>query len=302
MSFWNALAIDARRSAAQPRQLTCQVCAAPNHADADFCRTCRAPLVLAYEAQWRRTVPRFLAVTGTPGCGKTVYLGMLTDRLSRHGGPLQVLMRGAYSVSLQQEAMAALARRRFPDPTPRDPEGWNWMHCDVLGVPRKRGREIVMPDISGGAIRQEIESPHSLPIVRAFLSRCSAAMLLVDAEAVEQGDADQDYWAVQSLIYLVEMQRRRNMAWARCPVAVVFTKADASEACRDEPEEFARERTPGLWHQCRERLRRRRFFACSVVGACAAIEILGETVPIPLRIEPHGVVEPFRWLVSEMGN
>ena len=302
MSARGAPATDARRPADQARQLTCQICGAANYADADFCHSCRAPLVLAHEAQWRRTAPRFLAVTGTPGCGKTVYLGMLTDLLSRYGGPLQFLLRGAYSVSLQQEAMAALARRRFPEPTPPDPERWNWVHCDVLGRPRKRCREFVMPDISGEALRQEIESPHSVPLVRAFLSRCSAAILLVDAEAVDRGDADQDYWAVRLITSLTEMQRPRRMAWSRRPLAVVFTKADASAACGDEPEKFARERTPGLWHQCRERLRRHRFFAASVVGASAAVEVLGEMVRVPLRIEPHGIAEPFLWLVNEMGD
>ena len=51
-----------------------------------------------------------IATLGSADAGKTVYLGMLTDMLSRENAPLQLLARGAFSVSLQQATMAALSR------------------------------------------------------------------------------------------------------------------------------------------------------------------------------------------------
>jgi energy-coupling factor transporter ATP-binding protein EcfA2 len=302
MTKWGLQPMESFALVDYARQLYCHVCDGGNRFDSEFCRHCRAPLALTYQADGRKRPLHLIAVLGAPGCGKSVFLGMLTDILSRRQATLQILARGAFSVSLQQQSLSSLACRQFPPPTPQDPEGWNWMHCEVSGANRKRRLEIVMPDISGEAFVQELEHNRSVPVIRAFLGKCTGAILLVDSEAAERGDQNQDFLAMKFASYLLELNTDRKKGWPVRPVAVVFTKTDESDACCDDPTEFARTRTPGLWRHCQERLQRHRFFAATVVGACAQLDFGEERVSIPLRIEPRGVVEPFLWLVEHYGK
>ena len=55
-----------------------------------------------------------------------------------------------------------------------------------------------------------------------------------------------------------------------------------------------------LLGSCQTRFPRNHVFACSVAGATAYREMYGTRQQVPLRIEPHGIVEPFGWLVTEM--
>jgi hypothetical protein len=282
------------------RQKPCIICEHGNRLQDDFCHHCRAPLALAIQAEQRKSPPRFVAAVGAPGVGKTVYLGMLTDILSRQHGDLQILARGALSVSLQQQTMSALARRQFPPRTSNDPQCWNWVHCEVLNTTRKRSRQYLMPDFSGEAFLQEVEHSQPMPVLRAFLTRCAAAMIFVDVDALERGQPEQDFLAMKSVGYFLELNSHRRKGWPARPLALVFTKSDQSEACFDDPEEYARTQTPGLYRQCRERLSRCCFFATSVVGASAPLRILDTILPVPLRVEPRGVEAPFAWIVQQL--
>ena len=113
-------------------QLACYVCQGASGLDAEFCRHCRAPLALAFEAEIRQAALHMLAVIGPSTCGKTVYLGMLTDLLSRQRGKLQVLARGAFSVSLQQQILSALAEGAQIDGI-----------ADGLGISERSVREYI---------------------------------------------------------------------------------------------------------------------------------------------------------------
>jgi hypothetical protein len=282
------------------REVCCCICDKGNRFDAEFCRHCRAPLALSYQLDDRRRTMHLTAVLGPTSAGKTVFLGMLTDLLSRQNGPLQILARGAFSVSLQQQSMSALSRRQFPPPTPVDPEGWNWVHCEVSGNSRQKGIDVVMPDLSGKALFHESDQSNHTAVVRAFITKCSAALLLVDTEAIERGDQNQDFMAMKSVNYLAELTTDRRRKKPRRPVAVVFTKADCSDACWDDPAGYAEDKLPGLWRQCKERLGKWQFFAATVVGACAHLDDHGQLVSVPLRIEPRGIAEPFVWLVEQL--
>ena len=70
---------------------------------------------------------------------------------------LQLLARGAFSVSLQQMTMSALANCEFPGKTPNEPDRWNWIHCQVRLSKKRNPAELIMPDLSGEAILEEVD-------------------------------------------------------------------------------------------------------------------------------------------------
>ena len=52
---------------------------------------------------------------------------------------------------------------------------------------------------------------------------------------------------------------------------------------------------------CQERFRAHKFFAVGVAGACVCCQSRFEGRRyLPLRIEPHGIVEPFDWLLERI--
>ena len=62
-----------------------------------------------------------------------------------------------------------------------------------------------MPDLSGEAILEEVDHPHTYPVIRAFLSKCAGVLILVDAVRLMEGEKDQDFFAMKMLSYLSEM-------------------------------------------------------------------------------------------------
>ena len=158
-----------------------------------------------------------------------------------------------------------------------------------------------MPDMAGEAVLEEVDHPHTYRVVRSFLQKCTAAMILIDAASLRQGTREQDYFTMKLLSYLNELTENNRQTWARRPVAVVLTKADQSEECRAGPASFAERHAVGLWQYCRERFECHRFFAASVAGACAYRDTFADgRVQVPLRIEPHGLIEPFEWLLDNL--
>lgn len=300
MTVYGEQLLDSYRLSQYVAQAPCYICAGGNNFDADLCRHCFAPMALAHQANTQKVHPRMLGVIGSAGAGKTVFLGMLTDLLSRGGGRMQMLARGAFSINLQQAAISALSRCRFPAKTPCEPDRWNWLHCQIKAADRKRPVELIMPDMSGEALLEEIDHPHTYPVIEAFLAKCAGVLLLVDASQLDNGEQSQDFFAMKLVSYLCELNGDRRSGWPNRPVSVVFTKADQCGGCFDNPERYAQRHAGGLWQQCQERLRRHRYFASGVAGACVHQAELGGRVLVPLRIEPHGIVEPFEWLVEQV--
>jgi len=294
------LEMDSYRLAAYTVPCPCYICGGGNNFDAELCRHCHAPMALAHQATSQKIHPRMIAAVGPSGAGKTVYLGMLTDMLSRQDENMQLLARGAFSIRLQQTAMASLARCEFPQKTPNEPDRWHWVHCQVL---RKKHRptELIMPDLAGEALLEEVDHPGTYPVIRSFLSKCAGIIVLIDAPRVESGESDEDFHTMKLISYLSELLPDKKAGWNSRPVALVFSKADQCEHCFDDPQEFACRHTPGLVQQCRERLKRHHFFAVGVAGACGYRNEPHGRVHVPLRIEPRGIVEPFKWLLDEFG-
>lgn len=280
--------------------IACYVCEAVNAMDAEYCTHCLAPMALAHQAGTEKVQPRLFGAIGASGTGKTVFLGMLLDMLSRRPDQGTLLARGAFSITLQQTTIGALVRGEFPSKTPTEPDRWNWVHCQLRRPGMKKPQELILPDMAGEAVLQEIEHPNTFRTIRHFLKKCEAVMIFADVAKIQQGNPEQDFFAMKLLSYLCEIDNRPRCGWPLRKVAVVFTKADQCDACQDDPAAFAAARLPGAWQLCKERFRQFRFFAASVAGACAIRNKPGlGPVSVPLRIEPRGVTEPFLWLMDK---
>jgi hypothetical protein len=282
--------------------IPCYICEGQNNFDAEYCRYCSAPMALAHQANSQKLFPRMIATIGASAVGKTVFLGMLMDMLSRQPKRLQLLARGAFSITLQQTTLAALARGEFPEKTPNEPDRWNWVHCQIRRPRHRHPTELIMPDMAGEAILQEVDHPHTFRVISSFLRKCLGAMVLIDAVKIKEGGKNQEFFCMKLISYLGELSDRGKQGWARKPVALIFTKADQCEPCAEDPEGFAREHAAGLWQQCRERFRVHKFFAAGVAGACALRPSYEGRTLVPLRVEPHGIVEPFEWLLSRLAG
>ncbi len=283
--------------------IPCYVCHTDNTYDAEFCTHCCAPMALAHQANSQKLSPRMVAAIGPSASGKTVYLGMLMDMLSRQPEQIQVLARGAFSITLQQTTVSALARGVFPDKTPSEPDHWNWVHCQVRVTKRRPPLELIMPDMAGEAVFQEVDHPYTYRVVRSFLESCTGALIFIDASRLSAGRLQENFFTMKLLTYLSELKGEGRGDWQQRPVALVLTKADQCETCFDDPEAYAKAHASGLWQQCRERFRRHKFFAAGVAGACAWRDAGdGNRIQVPLRIEPRGILEPFRWLIEQLNS
>lgn len=279
----------------------CYICEVQNTFDAEFCNRCGAPMALAHQAHMQKITPQMVATMGASGAGKTVYLGMLMDMLSRQHERMQILARGAFSITLQQMAVSALSRSAFPEKTPNEPDRWNWVHCQIRRPRHRRPLELIMPDMAGDALLEEVDHPHSFRVIGSYLKKCQGALVLVDAVKLKEGGLEQDYFTMKLISYLGELDDDPRRGWARKPVAVVFTKADQCEQCVADPDHFARTHAAGLWQQCQERFKVHKFFAAAAAGNCAYRQSRSEgRVCIPLRVEPRGIIEPFEWVLERM--
>ncbi len=300
MSKGIAVELESYRLAQYATQIPCHICGEGNLLDADLCRFCFAPMALAQQTATQKTPPRMLATLGASGVGKTVYLGMLLDMLARQPERLQIMARGAFSITLQQMTVSAMSRCEFPNKTPSEPDRWNWVHCQVQRPKQKKPAELIMPDLAGEALFEEFDHPRTYRVIQPLLARAAGVMVLVDAFRLQEGAPDQDYFTLKLLSYLSELDNNPKTGWRNRPVAIIFSKADEADECFDDPDLFAQRRAPRLWEHCRRLFHGYRFFAAGLAGACAQRSVRGESRRVPLRIEPRGIIEPFEWLLTQI--
>lgn len=291
--------------AEQAAPIACLVCDHENCCSAARCRNCSAPMSLAHNSRSVKTRPHLIAVIGASGAGKTTYLGLLMDMLTRHVGLLRSTARGPMSISLQQTTTTALSTGWFPEKTLTTPEHWNWVHCQFNCRRRRRPLELVIPDVSGEALAAETERPGRYQAIRALLAKCAGLIVMADAEKLQTGDHSQDFVALKLLSLIGELRNENAHSWRkrgaeRRPLALVLTKADKCDGLDENPRDFAEAHAAALWNDCRSRFGRHDVFACSVAGATAYREIYGRRQQVPLRIEPRGIIEPFGWLMTEL--
>jgi Double-GTPase 2 len=286
----------------QRSDYACPLCGGHTY-EGEPCGSCFLPFKVMESIRSRPHPPRFVVVLGPTGVGKTVYLGMLLDLLSRGVGGLRGLSRSPYSLTLHRNLILALERQRFPEKTPVETDRWNWLHCEILGPRGKGAADIVTPDVAGEAVMSELENPGTNKTIRALIGRCAGMVVLVDLVEVVADGQSQELFAMQLISYLDALRPgRKKSRKLEVPVAVVFTKADLFEEWISDPESFARGNVSSLHAQCQARLEHCRFYCSGVAGSSAKlVDDSGQESLVPLRVEPRGIVEPFAWMVSKLG-
>jgi len=287
-----------------PRKATlpCLICETQNQMEALVCSTCGAPMALIQEAVAQDRDPCIVTVVGDSNVGKTVYLGMLLDMLSKRAEDFEAVPKGAYSVNLQHTVISYLSARQFPPKTAMEVDDWHWAYYQVSR--HKRGAKIydlVLPDMAGEAIAAEVANPKTFKVIRSLLETSAGAILLVDGALAAAGSPQPDFFALKLMTYLDGVIASKHMQRLDTPVAVVLSKADYCPDCFDDPRGFAQTNLNRLWNICESRFTHFEFFAASVVGALGfGSDESQNVVPYPLHVAPHGILEPFEWVLSKL--
>jgi hypothetical protein len=285
--------------------VTCIGCGNETYANAEYCQRCQMPLELSRLALVRGSRPSFIPILGASNAGKTVYIGMLLDMLSKGSHGLVGLPNNALSVAVQQGTISALENRRFPDKTVCEAEEWQWIHCEVaVDAKARRFVDIVTPDLAGEAIALEVDHPGSYPSIKSCVIHASAMIILIDAVRARDGGSEEDLFATKLATYMYQLKcksdGKNRPKPVELPVAVTFTKSDSCPEAADDPMGFARANLPSLMQYCRRNFFRVGFFASSAVGSVATIhdDFDGDR-QIPLHVQPRGIVEPVQWIINK---
>ena len=282
--------------------LPCLICDTQNPGEAIVCSNCFAPMALIHEAIAQDRDPCITTVIGDSNVGKTVYLGMLLDMLSKRADDYDAVPKGAYSVNLQHTVISYLAERRFPPKTAVEADQWHWAYYQVFDRRDKSAvYDLVMPDMAGEAIAAEVAAPSTFTIIRSLLEKSSGAILLVDAALAGAGSSQPDFFALKLMSYLDGVLSDGKSKKLATPVAIVLSKADYSPDCFDDPRAFAETNLNRLWNICQNRFANFEFFATSVVGSLGyGSDEYDNVVPYPLHVAPRGILEPFEWILSKL--
>ncbi|MFQ5413317.1 MAG: hypothetical protein ACE5E6_02555 [Phycisphaerae bacterium] len=290
----------ARSATLAPTAIDCLICDAPNQLDAMVCASCGAPTVLVHDALSQERDPCMITVIGDSNVGKTVYLGVLLDMLSKRAEDFEAIPKGAYSVNLQHSVISYLSARQFPPKTAMEVDEWHWAYYQVT-KPRRSDMvfDLIMPDMAGEALAAEVASPQTFTIIRSLLEKSAGLVLLVDAAVAASGSPQPDFFALKLMSYLDATCCTKRKKQIPTPVAVILSKADYCPQAFDDPRAFAKTNLNRLWNICESRCERFEFFAASVVGALGyGSDDSDNVIPFPLHVAPRGVLEPFEWMLN----
>lgn len=287
----------------------CICCGSPLTVKDFVCRQCSAPSALSYTASQSPDATNFVSVLGASNAGKTVYLGMLLDILSKEGGNISGAPTSTFSVNLQEHVITALERREFPEKTPSEPDMWNWVQCELTLREKRsvRRMELISPDLAGEAIAYEVQQTGTYPIIQQVVRRSSGVMILCDSIRVRAASSTDDLFAMKLAAYVAQLHglsqadQSQRKAASSPSVAIVFTKCDACPEAIENPKEFAANNMPRLVEFSRRTFSRHQYFAAGIAGNTAVLNESGKNPQrIPLHVEPRGIVEPLDWLVSQI--
>ena len=280
----------------------CFLCGKQNNPSAAECKECNGPIFVSEQyATDPDKQPNIIVALGAPAVGKSVYLGMLLENLAR-GNDLDVRLDGADSTKMQHHVMLALSRGAFPENG--DDVAWNWGRC-LWGKGRK-AKEVLLPDFPALPAIEDYEGRRDCPVISYTIRKSVGLMLFIDAAAVHRGDADEEYFALHLLRYYTDAFRipideTDKPRKRKVRVAFVLAKSDQSKDCLDAPDDFVRSKMPELWKACKEQLSCYKFFPTSVAGVCVSVDSKrGYKTEVPLRVEPRGIQDPFRWMLQQI--
>ncbi len=284
--------------------IPCLICEKPNTLDAVLCGSCAAPMALIHDAVVQDRDPCIVTVIGESNVGKTVYLGMLLDMLSKRADDFDAVPRGSYSVNLQHNVISYLGCRQFPPKTAMEVDQWHWAYFQVTRHEREdHVYDLVMPDMAGEAIAAEVATPATFTVIQNLLSKTAGAILLVDAALAGAGSPQPDFFALKLMTYLDGVLAAKREKRMSTPVAIVLSKADYCPECFENPRGFAKTNLNRLWNICENRFTHFDFFATSVVGGLGyGTETEGTVIPYPLHVAPRGILEPFEWVLNKLGQ
>ena len=179
--------LDSYRLAQYSVQVPCYICEGGNSFDAELCRHCSAPMALAHQANTQKIAPAHdrrdrrqrRRQDGLPGHAHghpLAAIGPPTD-----AGPRRVLDHLTANHGLGASAGRVSAqdaqRTRSLELGPRP----------VRSPSHRRPVDLIMPDLAGEALLEEIDHPHTYPVIRSLLSKCSGVLMLVDTVKLQVG-------------------------------------------------------------------------------------------------------------------
>jgi hypothetical protein len=282
--------------------IPCLICETQNAMASAICSNCYAPMSLIQEAVAQDRDPCIVTVIGDSNVGKTVYLGMLLDMLSKRAEDFESVPKGAYSVNLQHTVVSYLSARQFPPKTAMEVDQWQWAYYQIMRRSRnKRIYDLVMPDMAGEAIAAEVASPRTFTVIRSLLEKSAGAILMVDAALAAAGSPQPDFFALKLMSYMDTVLASKHEDKLSTPVAVILSKADHCPDCFDNPRLFAQTNLNRLWNLCDTRFSNFEFFATSVVGSLGyGTDEYENVIPYPLHVSPRGIIEPYEWVLSKL--
>lgn len=284
-------------------RISCFCCGGSMSEGSDVCAHCQMPTAISKSAEERGVKPTYIPILGGSGAGKTVYIGMLLDMLSKGTHDITGQPNNSFSIAIQQETMTALERRRFPEKTPVELEEWNWVHCEIDYSKRRNKHQVldlVAPDLAGEALVMELDHPNSFPVVQRCVTQASGIILLIDASKVRYHGTEEDLLATKIAAYVKSNSPRSGLTRKNTgiPLALTFTKTDLVQEASDDPMKFAQHNLPGFYAYAERNLPNCKFFGSSVVGSVTKVSDQYGDYHLPLHVQPQGIVEPLVWLMQ----
>ena len=133
----------------------------------EYCPECQTPASISKTVALRGGTQNFVSVLGASNAGKTVYLGLLLDILSKGPEEFRGTSTSSFSIDLQEQVVTALERRTFPEKTPAEADAWKWLHCSLTVGEKKslRSADLISPDFAGEAIAMEVTQAGMYPAI-----------------------------------------------------------------------------------------------------------------------------------------
>ncbi|MEZ6138488.1 MAG: hypothetical protein R3C53_26700 [Pirellulaceae bacterium] len=271
----------------------------------DYCGKCQTPVSLSQSVVAHGGGHTFISVLGASSAGKTVYLGLLLDILSKEPADFRGAAASAFSVGLQEHVVNELENRSFPEKTPAEADAWNWLHCKLTIAEKRSTRsvDLISPDFAGEAIAMEMQQPGLYPVVANVVRRSSGILILCDSVQVRDHGSGEDLFAMKLASYIAEQHslygKPKGKAGKGPSLAIVFTKTDACPEAVEDPTAFAANNAPRLYEFCRQTFRHQQYFAAGIAGSTGVIsDNRGAQMRVPFHIQPYGVLEPLRWTLA----